>query len=275
MFFLSKLLPLFIYPLGLSSLLMLLGLLWLWKHPKRATGAIAAALFIIFFSSNPAVSNKLVSTLEWRYLPPEPVPRADAIVVLGGGTQPALAPRPWVEVAEQGDRILYGARLYNQGRAPKLILSGGRVTWRGGAPGDASGNAPGRTAPSEADDMQAFAVAMGVPEAAILLEGTSLNTRQNAVNVRQILDEQSINSVLLVTSAMHMPRSVAIFQKLGIDVIPAPTDYLVSTEAYAGLNTTLQGRILSLLPDAAAIDRFTRALKEYVGFAIYRLRGWV
>jgi uncharacterized SAM-binding protein YcdF (DUF218 family) len=263
MFFLSKLLPLFVYPLGLSSLLMGLGLFWLWKHPTRATWAISAALFVLFFASNSMVSHKLVSTLEWRYFPPEPVPTADAIVVLGGATEPALAPRPWVEVREQGDRILYGARLYNQGKAPKLILSGGRVTWRGGG------------GPSEADDMKEFALAMNVPESAILLEGSSLNTRENAVNVQKILQANSLKSVLLVTSAIHMPRSVAIFKKLGIDIIPAPTDYLVSTEIYEQVNTTWQGRILSLFPDSEALDQFTRSLKEYVGFTIYRLRGWV
>ncbi|MEL6471004.1 MAG: YdcF family protein [Cyanobacteria bacterium J06623_4] len=261
MLFLSKLLPLFIYPLGLSILLMVLGLVWLWRHPRRATGAIALAIFILFSSSNPVISNKLVSSLEWQYFPPDPVPTADAIVVLGGATTPALAPRPWVEVSEAGDRILHGARLYTQGRAPKLILSGGRITWGGG--GDSS----------EADDMKEIAMAMNVPEADIMLEETSLNTRQNAVNVKQILEAQDIDSVLLVTSAVHMPRAVAIFKKLDINIIPAPTDYLVTTEKQS--IPTLENRILSLLPDASAIDNFTRALKEYVGFVIYRLRGWV
>ncbi|MEO0768002.1 MAG: YdcF family protein [Cyanobacteria bacterium J06649_4] len=261
MFFLSKLLPLFIYPLGLSTLLMGLGLVWLWKHPRRASGAIALSLFILFFSSNPAVSSTFVSTLEQQYLPPEPMPTADAILVLGGATAPQLKPRPWVEVSEAGDRILYGARLYNQGRAPKLILSGGRIPWRGGS------------GASEADDMKEIAMAMNVPEADILLEGKSLNTRQNAVNTQVILQAESIDSVLLVTSAVHMPRSVAIFKKLGINVIPAPTDYLVPTENAGDI--TLEGRILGLLPDAGAIYHFTRALKEYVGFTIYRLRGWV
>ena len=263
MFFLSKLIPLFIYPLGLSCLLMVLGLFWLWKHPKRATWAIATALFVLFFSSNTIVSNKLVSSLEWQYLPPNPMPTADAIVVLGGATSPALAPRPWVEVSERGDRILYGARLYNQGGAPKLILSGGRVTWRGGS------------GASEAGDMKEIATAMNVPEADILLEETSLNTRQNAVNVKALMAEQNIDSLLLVTSALHMPRSVAIFRKVGIDVTPAPTDYLVPQETYEGAEKTLQARLLSLLPDAVAIDQFTVAMKEYVGFLFYRLRGWV
>ncbi len=263
MFFLSKLLPIFVYPLGLSCLLMALGLVWIWKHPGRATWAIALSLFILFSTSNPIISNKLVSTLEWRYFPLDPMPTADAIVVLGGATAPASAPRPWVEVLEAGDRILYGARLYNQARAPKLILSGGRVSWRGD-----SGT-------SEADDMKQFAMAMNVPESAIVLEGESLNTRQNAVNVKKILDKQSIGSVLLVTSAIHMPRAIAIFKKLEINVIPAPTDYLVPTDAYKNVTSTWEGRILSLLPDSEAIARFTRALKEYMGFIIYRLRGWV
>ena len=261
MFFLSKLLPLFVYPLGLSSLLMVLGLVWVWKHPRLASGAIALSLFIIFFTSNPNVASKLVRTLEQQYLPMEPVPTADAIVVLGGATAAQLEPRPWVEVSEAGDRILYGARLYNQKRAPKLLLSGGRVSWRGGSGG------------SEAEDMKQIAMAMDVPAEDILLEGNSLNTRQNAVNTQAILQSESINSVLLVTSAIHMPRSVAIFKKLGINVIPAPTDYLSPTETQGP--GTLEGRILSLLPDAEAQSHFTRALKEYIGFVIYRLRGWV
>ena len=263
MLFLSKLLPLFVYPVGLSSVLMVLGLVWLWRYPRRATGAIALSLFILFFSSNPVVSDKLLSSLEWRYFPPDPVPTADAIVVLGGATVPAIAPRPWVEVSEAGDRILYAARLYNQGHAPKLILSGGRVQWQGG------------NDESEADDMKAFAMAMNVPEVDIILEERSLNTRQNAVNVKEILEAQSIESVLLVTSAVHMPRSVAIFQKLNINVIPAPTDYLVAMAPDEARGTTIEGRILSLLPRAEATGRFTRAMKEYIGFIIYRLRGWV
>ncbi len=260
MFFLSKLLPLFVYPIGLCSLLLVIGLLSIWKHPRRATWAIALALFILFFSGNPLVSDKLVSTLESQYLPPDPVPTADAIVVLGGATAPQIAPRPWVEVLEAGDRILYGARLYNQGKAPKLILSGGRVTWRGGS------------GASEADDMKALAMAMNVPETDIVLEGASLNTRQNALNVQPILKEHAIDSVLLVTSAIHMPRSMAIFKKLGINAIPAPTDYLVPTESPIN---TIEGRILALIPDAKSTFQFTNALKEYVGFVIYRLRGWV
>ena len=77
--------------------------------------------------------------------------------------------------------------------------------------------------------------------------------------------------MLLVTSAIHMPRAAAIFRKLNIDIIPAPTDYLVPAD---NQNHSLEGRILSLLPDANATFNFSKAMKEYVGFVIYRLRGW-
>ena len=72
--------------------------------------------------------------------------------------------------------------------------------------------------------------ALGVPSSAILQDPTSLNTYQNAVNVRKIIQERGIRRVLLVTSAMHMPRSLLIFKKLGIDAIATPTDFLSSQQ---------------------------------------------
>ena len=83
--FLSKLLPLFVYPLGLSCLLLILALLWLKRRPRRAAGAIALALAILLLSSNGWVSAYLTRSLEWRHLPPVEIPEAQAIVVLGGG----------------------------------------------------------------------------------------------------------------------------------------------------------------------------------------------
>jgi uncharacterized SAM-binding protein YcdF (DUF218 family) len=260
--FLSKLLPLLIYPLGLTCLLLVLALVWLRRYPRRASVAIATALGLLLVSSNPWVSSLVVKSLEWQTLPTQSLPTADAIVVLGGSIYPATPPRPWVEVSEAGDRVLYGVRLYQAGKAPLIIFSGGRITWNEGGP-------------SEAADMAEIALAMGVPETAILQEGTSLNTYQNAVNVNQILAQRQLKRVLLVTSAIHMPRSLAIFQKQGIEAIPATTDYRVSETTFAEMRDTREGRILALMPDAEHLYFLTRALKEYVGLVIYRLRGWL
>ena len=130
--FLSKLLPLFIYPLGLYSILLGLTLIWLWKFPRRSLLANATALLIIFCSCNPLIASTLVKTLEWQYIPPEPIPAAEAIVVLGGATRPKSPPRPWIDVLEAGDRVLYGVKLYQDGLAPLLLFSGGRISWKDG-----------------------------------------------------------------------------------------------------------------------------------------------
>ena len=61
---------------------------------------------------------------------------------------------------------------------------------------------------------------MGVPESAMLLDNTSLNTYQNAVNVKTILQKEHLTGpLLLVTSAKHMPPSMAIFKKLDMNAI--------------------------------------------------------
>jgi uncharacterized SAM-binding protein YcdF (DUF218 family) len=73
---------------------------------------------------------------------------------------------------------------------------------------------------------------------------------------------------------MHMPRSLLIFKKLGINAIPAPTDYTVLQLDQAAQGTT-EALILDSLPDADQLRRTSRALKEYVGIFVYWLRGWI
>lgn len=261
--FLSKLLPLLIYPVGLACFCLGLTLWWIWRRQRlRAMSSAAIALLILLISSNSWVATHLMQSLEWRHLPPDPIPTAEAIVVLGGSTRPADFPRPWIDLMESGDRVLHGIRLYQADKAPKLIFSGGRIVWQGGGP-------------SEADDMTQIAIAMGVPRADIMQEPNSFNTYQNAVNVKAILDREDIDRILLVTSAMHMPRSLAIFKKQGVEAIAAPTDFLISDRAVAEIRGTRQAFLLSLLPNAANLDNVTRALKEYIGLAVYRLRGWL
>ncbi|WP_019501256.1 YdcF family protein [Pseudanabaena sp. PCC 6802] len=260
---LSKILPLFIYPLGLSIVLCGIAAIAILRGKAKtrswAGTLIVVAICILLVSSSRPVSDALVRSLEWQNIPERDLPVADAIVVLGGGIRPQIHPRPWVEVAEAGDRIIYGARLWKAGKAPLLIVSGGRAEWLG------EGGNP------ESEDMAAIATLLGVPSTAVIQDATSLNTRENAVNVQAILSQKSLRKILLVTSALHMPRSLAIFRKLGIDAIAAPTDFLtVSTDNAKGF----VGTLLDLLPEAEALKNTTNALKELVGIIIYRLVGW-
>ncbi|MFN2359692.1 MAG: YdcF family protein [Marinobacter sp.] len=122
------------------------------------------------------------------------------------------------------------------------------------------GHDPQFTAASSAESMLRFITALGVPRSDILLEEKSRNTTQNADFTADILARRSINRILLVTSALHMPRAVALFEAQGLDVIPAATDHEV---------TVLPGW-RKWLPDTGALDGSSRAIKEIVGHLVGR-----
>ncbi len=260
--FLSKLLPLFLYPLGLACVLMVVALVMSWKRPRWVAIPVGLALIVLLLASNAWVTNWVVQSLESQHIPTTELPNVDAIVLLGGATQSAFSPRPAPDLTEAGDRILYAAQLYREGKAPVIIASGGRVAWRGGGS-------------PESQDMAILLEMMGVPASAILQDPISLNTYQNAVNVRQILAQRGIHRILLVTSAMHTPRSLRIFKRQGIETIPAPTDFQVTQQELAEPNSSFEALVLSILPDTQRLDKTTRAFKEYIGTLIYRLRGWL
>lgn len=242
--------------------MLIVALMTLWLRRWLAALSILIALLVLIAGSNGWIATLLYQSLEWQNLPLQNLPKADAIVVLGGGIRPKVPPRPWVDLSEAGDRALHGAQLYKQGKAPLMIMSGGRIDWKGGGP-------------PESADMAEVAKALGVPETAILQDPTSLNTFENATNVKKIIDQRGIKRVLLVTSALHMPRSLAIFAKQGIVAIPAPTDFLVSNQDLDELTSSSEALMLNLMPDAERLQQTTRAMKEYIGMLVYRLRGWL
>lgn len=261
--FLSKFLPPIIYPLGLTIILLILALI-VRRKPRLQTILIVAAIFLILVGSNRWVSYVFARSLEWRYLPLEPVPQAEAIVVLGGGTESAQYPRPIVEVNSAGDRILYGAMLYQEGKAPYILVSGGNITWLNGRQ------------MTPAREMADLLRIMNVPAEAVWLQPKSQNTYEDALYSSLMLKEKGIKRILLVTSAMHMPRSVALFEHQGIEVIPAPVDYTVTEAGWDNImNFDPMSTPVNLLPNASALSLTTNVLKEYIGMWIYHLRGWL
>ena len=260
--YLSKLLPLFLYPLGFACICCVLALFLIWKRPRIAYSCIALALFVLLISSNAWIARFLVSSLEWQNIPSVELPTAQAIVVLGGATRAAYEPRTTVDLSEAGDRVIYAAQLYRDKKAPIILASGGRIDWSGGGT-------------PESEDIAKLLEFMGVESKDIIQDPDSLNTYQNAVNTKKILSKRDINQILLVTSAMHMPRSLAIFKHQGFEVTAAPTDFLVTKGELEAIGSTPKSAILNLLPDSRNLENFTLALKEYLGMIIYRLRGWV
>jgi uncharacterized SAM-binding protein YcdF (DUF218 family) len=260
--YLSKLLPLLVYPLGFGLILLVLALLLRKRLAWRTTLEMLALLILLLFS-NQWVSHRLAQSLEWRYLPPESWPQQAVVVVLGGSTRPHQYPRMQTEISEAGDRLLFGARLYQDGVATSLVVTGGSIEWLGSSISEAAG-------------MRELLLLMGVPDEAIVLEDRAQNTYDNAVFTREILAPQGVDSIVLVTSAMHMPRSVGLFEKQGFVVLPAPVDYMVTHGDPGSVRRPDLGeRLLHLLPSVEYLELSTRALREYIGLMVYGMRGWL
>ena len=262
-FLLSKLLPLLVYPLGLGLSLQLLALI-LRRRPCSAWLA-GAGIVVIALPSLPLLSRQLVWGLEEQSaaLSADPLPKADAVLVLGGGLRPALAPRRQVEVNEGGDRMLTGLQLWQSGKAPWLVLSGGKV-----------GFTAGSLQPSEANSALRFVRERGLPVGRVLLLNNPKTTAEEAQAFAALARERQWKSVLLVTSALHLPRAYPSLQKQlkEVKLIPVAADYLLpSRQAYG--KPTAASLLLGMVPDAEWLSISTQALKENIGLLVYRLRG--
>lgn len=113
---------------------------------------------------------------------------------------------------------------------------------------------------------------VGLPPNVIVTETKSENTHDHAVNLCPFLQEQQMGRVLLVTSAMHMPRSVAVFRRVcpTIEFVPAPTDF----RAPFAPSAAWYRRGVALLPTPRSLLDFSDAAHEFLGMLYYRLRGW-
>jgi uncharacterized SAM-binding protein YcdF (DUF218 family) len=252
--FLSKLLPIFVYPLFLAILLAGLSLL-LARFRRVARVAVVLAITILWIASTPAFANWLYSGLEGRYPPRsiETLPHADVAIVLGGAIGQPLPPRVTSDLQDSSDRILEAARLFKAGKVDRVLVTAGNLPWL-----DAS--------MSEGALIADLLVEFGVPREAVVLEDKSRNTHENAVNSLVIVRQQGWRTALLVTSGAHMPRALAVFKHAGIDVTPAATDIKVTYPLFQN--------VLDFLPDAGALALTTDAIKEWLGLAVYRARGW-
>ncbi len=245
-FQLTKLLPLFLYPLGFSMALSLLALVSMWRGKRSsALTMLSIAVVTLWICSTPRFSNWIAGTLEQRFPPVSVVltPKADAIVLLGGMTRGVVPGTGVPDLSGNVDRLLHAAALYKAGKAPILLLTGG--------------NAPGFE--PEAVSMKKILLALGIPDEAMVLEEASRNTWQNAEYSSAVLQARAIKKILLVTSAYHMRRASLEFARFGLQIVPAATDYQV-VEAPVTL--------LDWLPGAAALTGSTRAIREYMGMFV-------
>ena len=249
----AKILTRLMYPSTLVLLLLLLAFVLLLIRRRRGAGlSLLTALALVFLGSSPLVSD-LYHRHERQY-PPTRVaqsPTADAIVLLAGDISIPVPPR--VESQVRGNRSVHTLRLYQAGKAPLIIVSGGNVFPQEGLRPEAA---------YTADLLQEW----GIPQSAIIFEGNSRNTRENALETSRLLKSRQLNRVLLVTSAFHMPRALAAFRAVGIDAIPSPSS--ISAEL-------VRPTLLNWIPSLDGLGTMQSVMHEKIGIFVYRIRGWI
>ena len=247
---LSKALDLLLAPLTWALLLGAAG----WILRRRTTLAWSlvalAAADLLVFSSAP-VADALMRGAEASAPLTFAADRTyDAVIVLGGVSEPRS---PWrdagLDLDAAAERLTRAFELLRGGRARHVLLSGGLLN-------------PSPELPSEAEQLARMLERWGVPADRIAVETRSRNTRENAVESARVVRERGWQSVLLITSAKHMPRALGCFRKAGLRPDTLPVDYRGGSGG-GGWS-----------PHASNLERSTDALREFAGRLAYRLMGY-
>ena len=253
-FYISKIFWLLAQPLSLTFTLLVIGLVagrLGWRRIGTLAGTMAALLlFVTLFTSTGSV---LLQVLEDR------IPRAklasggpSCIITLGGGFESEIiAARGGFEMTQAGDRFVETLRLAREFPQARILVSGGDGSLSGAYDGDAV-------------IAERFFSAFGIPADRLIRETESRDTFENAGKTQALLADNGLERCLLVTSAFHMPRSMGLFRKLGIDVLPWPTDYRTTGKARLGLDFT---------QPSANTQLMTTAIREWTGLLFYYLAG--
>ncbi len=256
MFLFKKIVAPLFFPVSVCLEIMILGIYLLFLTKKQKTGKVVMLFGVLLFASLSynAVSDRLLKPLEYQY-PPLVLNKASDIsppvkwlVVLGGGhTSDPRIPVTSQLSEESLVRLIEAVRLLKELPGDKLILSGGSCYGT----------------VSEAETMARVARAIGVNREDLVLETASRDTKDQAKNIRSIVES---NNFILVTSASHMSRTIALFKKLGMNPIPAPVGQRVTERGISPRD---------FYPDPGALSKAERAVYEYLGIAWAKLRDQI
>ncbi len=256
MFLIKKFISSLLLPLPLCLIILLVGCLLLMTRKRYKLGrliVVGGFILLTAFGYATIPAESFIRGLEDKF-PPVISYDADSgihwVVVLGGGyvQAPALPPTDQISFASLA-RLSEGIRIHNQLPNSKIIISSGR---RAGA------------STSGSRLMANIALEFGLNEKDLVLESESRDTRAQALNIQKIVNNERF---ILVTSALHMPRAMALFENEGMHPVPAPVSFIVKGPRKLTLN--------SLIPTAAGLGKSELVIHEYLGLAWAKIRGFI
>jgi uncharacterized SAM-binding protein YcdF (DUF218 family) len=237
-------------------LLFAFGLVLLYAKPRWGRAWLTIVVLTYWTLASPVGAGQLARSLGTGHRPLQKVEDAkgaQAVVLLGAGTYNLSAAGRRLSYVSRPTalRALEVARVYHLLGDPLVIASGG-----------VTGPDPG--VPPESEAQRSTLVTLGVPPGRIVSESESRNTHDEAVVLKRMLRERNIDRFILVTSPLHMGRSLATFAAQGLDPIPSP----------APLYSDRLREPLSFVPNEAALEIGNGALYEWAARAYYWSRGW-
>lgn len=170
-------------------------------------GVILGVVWLLSSLGNKYIAYDLLKPLEWRHPPLQTDVKGDVIVIFRNDERNV-------------DRLLYVNDLFQNNTAPVILVSGIET---------------GNSSRKNADTTNKVVLALesfGIPRESIITSNHGNNVRVNAKFSCQVIKDRGYKNVILVTSAMHMPRSVRLFKNKGCNVIPAPTSYIITEDAW-------------------------------------------
>jgi uncharacterized SAM-binding protein YcdF (DUF218 family) len=252
MFVLKKIVALLLMPMSLCLGVLGVGisLLWVRRRAKAAKILLTLGFLVLTAFSFSAVADQFIKPLETWYPPLLDVVGIEGIkwvVILGGGHISNLTLPPNAQLDNSTlSRLVEGIRLHRGLPGSKLLLCGGAVF----------------DPVPEAMTMAAVARMLGVNAEDIVLETQSQDTSQQAQFVQRIVHG---DRCVLVTSAVHMPRSMMLFEQKGLKPIPAPTDF--------GEWMRKENNPNQFFPRAVELSKVEAAVHEYLGLLWARVTG--
>jgi uncharacterized SAM-binding protein YcdF (DUF218 family) len=243
MIYLHKIIPLFFSPLILFMALIFYG-----AYAKKK-GACYTGITLLYLLSTPIVSDEIFRFTEDYAVKKtiSTIPKANAIVVLSGTISHTKSEDGLVEQWGTPNRFFGGIALIKAQKSDQLIFTKALMPWS-------------TSKTTEGDVLKKMALSLGVPEASIHLTKEVQNTRDEAVEVKAVLNIEN-PEVILVTSAFHMARAKKLFEREGIRVIPYPVDFMVAIDATTPMD---------FLPNTHALWLTDTAVREFIGRLYYK-----
>jgi len=253
-FYLSKILNFLIAPFTWFIILAIVASFTKKQPRKRKLWIVAFSILIVF--SNPFISNEVMHAWELAPVRTDSIKEPYDVGILLGGSLSSFDNQFGRPIYSQSvDRLLQTIALYKSGKIKKILLSGGSGTV---------------TRPEERESNIILKVLeeTGIPKDDIILEGESRNTYENAVYTTTLLKHAYPGGkFLLITSAFHMRRSLACFQKAGIHPGIFPVDLRSHNHMYTPDN--------SVIPHPGSLITWDALIHEWLGMLTYKMAGYI